>query len=181
MLDQQLINLYKQAKKSTFSKYNHKERPTTSHNALQWARYEIAAKETQTQFDDLESQGLVRIRHEPDYVDFENMCGDMFDPDVNTDIKPEILEREKEEYCDKLNRDGVWFVISEYFDGKEWQHADSIGAIEGTDSDICGYTCDLQQAAIDALISHNYTRHIAPHTVTTYPGGAKYYTASVWH
>jgi hypothetical protein len=89
---------------------------------------------------------------EPDDCgDFEDMCGDTFNPEANPDISPNILERQKKAYREKLKYEGVWFITSEFYDGDEWQHADSIGWIEGGTDDFCGYKCELQRAALEAL------------------------------
>jgi hypothetical protein len=94
----------------------------------------------------------VRIVVSEYYVDFDDMCGDMFCPRANPDIRPAELEREKEEYRERLGRDGVWHVESQYWDGDDWQPADSIGGIEGG-SDDC-YAVDLKRAAMDEYREH---------------------------
>jgi hypothetical protein len=89
-----------------------------------------------------EDAGLVRLRIEPDdQYDLEDLLGDCYNPEVNTDIPPERLEQERQWEVDRIDRDGVWGVIGEYRAdvcpacgrGGEWKHGDSCWGFVGDD------------------------------------------------
>lgn len=95
--------------------------------------------------------GDVRLRVVPDdCVDLDNLFGDTFNPKVNSDIPLARLERERQAEVDRVNRDGVWGVIGEYFDGEDWQHADSCFGFIGEDWKDSGYDVDIMNATMDA-------------------------------
>ena len=49
-----------------------------------------------------------------------------------------------------MNRQGVWGIVGEYFDGEVWQHADSCFGFVGDDWKNSGYDTDIMQATLDA-------------------------------
>lgn len=59
-------------------------------------------------------------------------------------------ERQRQEVIDRLNRDGLWTVVGEYFDGEDWQHADSCGGFIGDDWKHSGYDVDIMEATMEA-------------------------------
>lgn len=94
----------------------------------------------------------VRIVEHPDATaDLDNLLGDCFEPRHHPEIKPEILERERQAEIDRIERDGVWGYVAEYWDGDQWEHADSIWGFIGGDFDSSGYDTDLMESALDAL------------------------------
>lgn len=96
--------------------------------------------------------GSVRLRIvADDCCNFDDLEGDTFDPDVNSDVPRARLEREQKEFREKVNRDGVWGVIGEYFNGKEWVHVDSCFGFVGEDWKESGYDIDIMRATIDAM------------------------------
>lgn len=95
-------------------------------------------------------RGDVRLRIVgDDCVDLGNLFGDTFNPDVNTDIPASRLERERSAEIERVNRDGVWGVIGEFFDGEEWQHADSCFGFIGEDWKDSGYDTDIMRSALE--------------------------------
>ena len=55
----------------------------------------------------------------------EDLEGDCFNPKANPDIPASRLERNRKELMEKVNREGVWGIVGEYFYGEVWQQADS--------------------------------------------------------
>lgn len=95
--------------------------------------------------------GKVRIRLLPDEcADYDNLAGDMFNPAVNTDIEPEELERQEQEFKDRINRDGVWGVVGEFWNGEEWEEADSCWGFVGDDWKGSGYDKEIRETTIKA-------------------------------
>jgi hypothetical protein len=95
----------------------------------------------------------VRLRAVPhDASDFDDLCGDCFNPEVNRDIPRERIERERAEFLARCNREGVWGLVAEYFDevDREWKHADSCFGFLGDDLEGNGYDDDLKKSALDA-------------------------------
>lgn len=139
---------------------------TCARIALHLVRYEIEAARIKEQFeheggeywstDDPEyhkeaSRGDMRIVCSPEMcIDIEDMEGDMFNPDANPDIHPRILAKQREEWIDMLERDGVWNYSGEVFDGEDWQHIDGIGWIEGDSFESSGYAHDIRLACLGA-------------------------------
>lgn len=121
-------------------------------SALQNAAYNLWARELEKRFLYCD---FVRIEGFPDYdCDLDFLLGDTYCPKANPDIKPEILEREREAYIDRINRDGVWGYVSQWYDGEEWHDVGSIWGFVGDDFTGSGYDHDLMEAALDALDAH---------------------------
>lgn len=94
-------------------------------------------------------RGDVRLRIVADDVSScDDLFGDLFDPKVNSDIPRERLERERQAEIDRVNRDGVWGVVGEYFDGEDWQHADSCYGFIGEDWKDSGYDTDIMRSTL---------------------------------
>jgi hypothetical protein len=104
--------------------------------------------------DDWES-GDSRLRiveSAEDYMSWDDLVGDTFCPKANPDIKPEILEREEQEYSEKVRREGVWYYDAQIWNGDEWQSVDSIGGFVGDGFIGSNYDDDLMESAMDALV-----------------------------
>lgn len=145
-----LTAAYKEARKPRFSPYGDRRMfPTTAQSALQQARYRIQAEGIKAKFQAMEEHTVRITSHPDDDSYYEDLEGDMFNPDVNTDINPSILEREQNEFRARVERDGVWSYSSEYWNGEEWEHADSISGFVGDDFNDSGYDTDLMQAALE--------------------------------
>jgi hypothetical protein len=93
-------------------------------------------------FRALESDGLVRLRALPEIESYFDVYGE---PDS---------AQERQEIIDQIDRDGCWFVISEYFTEGQWHHADSVGmcvyARPLDPAENC-YVEDLMRSAVRAL------------------------------
>ncbi len=109
-----------------------------------------AAKVTAA-FDAAEYEGLVKVEAVPEFDVYDE--GEMFDPKVNPDISPKRLAREQKELHERIERDGVWILVS-YFrtdPEQEWIEVDSVGGFIGEDFEDSGYDVDLKSAAVEAL------------------------------
>jgi hypothetical protein len=104
--------------------------------------------------DDWETgQGRVRIIESPDYhCDMDDLKGDCFNPDVNTDINPNRLAREERGFEDRVNRDGVWGYRAEYWNGSKWIETDSIWGVIGGDFHESCDDDELMESALDSLL-----------------------------
>ena len=121
------------------------------------ARQAYYGAKTRVQFDNLKFQEVVRLQIIPDeFVDLDNLFGDCYNPDVNTDIKPEILEKQRQQEIDRINQDGVWGIVGEYFNGVEWVQTDSVWGFVGSDWQDSGYDSDIMAATVEAYHSHTF-------------------------
>lgn len=97
---------------------------------------------TLAEWRELESEGLVRLRAEPEQENYFDVYGESDD------------ERERQAIIDAIDRDGCWYVVAEYLEDGEWQHADSIGMCIYRDP-TCPfenpYVTDLMRGAMRAL------------------------------
>jgi hypothetical protein len=122
------------------------------------ARIAIANARTRLAWYDAEwdehsepEMGEVRLRVVPDEcADLADLEGDRFNPRVNPDIPVSRLEREQQEFHEKVEREGVYGIVGEYFDGETWQHADSCFGFVGDDWKQSGYDTDIMQSTLDA-------------------------------
>ena len=104
-----------------------------------------------TLWDTLKAEGKVRLRIEPDeHASLEDLEGDMFNPKVNGDIPEAQLKEDREAFIERVNRDGVWGMIGEYWNGEAWEHADSSWGFIGDDWSDNGYDDDIKAATIKA-------------------------------
>lgn len=122
------------------------------------ARCSLNAARTILRFRELESAGRVRMRAEPEAESYFSVYGE---PEgyVNAQGHEVSAETEREEMCAILDRDGVWCSISEWFDGEDWQLADSCGMHTGYKNPLdpfenC-YVVQEMQEAIDAVDAHD--------------------------
>jgi len=128
MLTQQIIDLYRKERKLGFMAMQALRNAKTR---AQWYLQEDTSEIP-------EEMGAVRLRIVPDD------CPDLsfLDQDCSEDCR-------KREY-DRANNDGVWGVIGEYWDGKEWQHADSCWGFIGNDWQNSGYDTDIMHSTLVA-------------------------------
>lgn len=105
-----------------------------------------------TRFERLKKLGLVRFQIKPDeYSTVEDLEGDMFNPRVNPDIAPEKLAEERNDFIDRINRDGIFGIIGEYKINSGWEVADSCWGFVGNDYEGSGYDDDIKTTTIDQL------------------------------
>lgn len=116
--------------------------------------YAVRKAQVNAHWDRKESAGLVRMTIEPDELcSYDDLAGDMFNPKANPDINPSLIAKQEKEFKDRIDRDGVWGIVTEYFDGEAWQQADSCWGFVGDDWKDSGYDIDAKEAALDALTS----------------------------
>lgn len=95
--------------------------------------------------------GKVRILCVPDeMVDYDNLVGDMFTPKYHPDIDLEQLQKEEKEFQERVDCEGVWGIIGEYWNGEEWEQADSCWGFVGGDVKTSGYLEDIRKTTIEA-------------------------------
>jgi hypothetical protein len=122
----------------------------TGHNA----KDALYIAKTVNRWQQFESDGLVRLRAEPEQESYISVYGK---PDAYVTHQGKRVSEEQayKELCELLERDGCWYCLSEYWDGEQWQHADSVGMNTGYNNPLdpkqnC-YVPDLMQAAMDAV------------------------------
>ncbi len=98
-------------------------------------------------------EGHVRLRITPDESPYDDDSFiDTWDDEI---ITVDGTEMNNEQYrawlWDRIERDGVWGVIGEYWDGAKWQHADSYWSFIGDDWKNSGYDIDIMDATMDKL------------------------------
>lgn len=72
-------------------------------------------------------------KHDTDY-DMENLKGDTYNPEVNSDIPSGQIEREEREFEDLVSREGVFGYVLEKWNpevGKGWEQIDSCWGFVG--------------------------------------------------
>ena len=100
--------------------------------------------------------GKIRITKIADEIStFEDLSGDIFNEEANPDIPPLILKKEKTSFKRRINNSGVWTMLSEYWNGREWENLigideNSISGFVGNDFFGSFYELQLMQAALDA-------------------------------
>jgi len=114
------------------------------------------AKNMKTQikntWETLEQQGVVRFAVEPDEISqLADLEGDLFNPTFNHSVTPEKLAEDRETFIEKVNQDGVWGIVGEYWNGERWQQADSVWGFVGDDWKGSGYDEDIKSLTIKAF------------------------------
>lgn len=89
--------------------------------------------------EDTAEPGFVRLVIRPDDSPFEPW-----------DAPARYLEEQRQ----RADRDGMWGVEAEFWDGSEWETVDSVWGFIGEDWRGSGYDIDLMSAALDALAEH---------------------------
>jgi hypothetical protein len=116
---------------------------------MEWELHEVAEYSSGEPIDP--QRGNVRLRIVPDDIcSLEDLEGDLFNPRANPGISDSRLQRDREVFIAKVNREGVWGVVGEYFDAEDWQHADSCFGFIGDDWKHSGYDTDIMRATLDA-------------------------------
>jgi hypothetical protein len=73
------------------------------------------------------------VEHESDF-NMEDLMGDCFNPKVNPEIDLKELERQKQEFIDLVNNEGVYGYVLERWDSavnKGWTEVDSCWGFVG--------------------------------------------------
>lgn len=136
----------------SITKLYHRFRPVTH-----TAKEALANAKTVARFHELESDGLVRLRCEPEHENYFDVYGEP-EAYVGANGRRVSAKQALKELEDLLERDGVWWMTSEWFDGEEWQHADSIGMLSGYKDPTCPfqncYVVDHMAEAIKQVENH---------------------------
>lgn len=74
--------------------------------------------------------------------------------DTWTDIRESEREKWRANLWDRIERDGVVGLIGQYWNGDEWEHADSCWSFIGDDWRDSGYDTDIMAETIRAYQSH---------------------------
>jgi hypothetical protein len=98
---------------------------------------------------DLENEGVVRIQYPYDSEPYDDSYIDSWH-----DLSPAKRERAKRELHATIERQGVYGIVGEFFDGKNWITADSVWGTLGDDLTDNGYDVDVKASTIDAYLSH---------------------------
>lgn len=116
---------------------------------MEWGSHEVAEYSSGEPIDP--NRGHVRLRVLLDETcHVEDLEGDTFNPKANPNIPASRLERERKEFVEKVNANGVWGIVGEYFDGETWRHADSCFGFVGDDWKNSGYDTEIMRATLDA-------------------------------
>lgn len=108
----------------------------------------LNAAKSNIRFDELEYEGLVSFEVLPDEsADWDNLVGDCYDPKVNSDIDPVILESQEQAEMDRANWGGIWGIVTKV--GSE--PIDSVWGFIADDWKDSGCDSDAKQSAIDFL------------------------------
>src|ERR1700676_388487 len=84
---------------------------------MEWDTHEVAEYSSGEPIDP--KRGNVRLRLVPDETcSLEDLEGDRFNPKANINIPTSRLEHDRKEFIEKVNREGVWVIVGEYFDGE---------------------------------------------------------------
>lgn len=122
--------------------------------AKRYLEYMEERRKTLAKWDELETQGKVRLKIEPDYdADLDDLLGDSYDPTVNPDIPAKRLAQEREWEIDRINREGVWGIVGQYKCKccGSWTTADSVWGVVGDDWKESGYDLEIMQNTMDQL------------------------------
>jgi hypothetical protein len=147
MLNAQVIKVYKELRKPYFYTGSCVVTQLKANNALKTAIYQEKVNRLWDEYED----DRVRLLIQPDNdADLEFLEGDCFNPEVNK-INPETLKRQEKEFIDKINRDGVWGIVSEVkcLCCGEWTQADSCWGFVGDDWKESGCDLDVKAAALE--------------------------------
>jgi hypothetical protein len=99
-------------------------------------------------FRDAEADGLVEFEVVPDeYLGIEDLEGDVFKAELHPEIPRSQIERERKEFHDRIEHDGVWGIVSKV-NGKT---IDSVWGFVGDDWKDSGYDTDVKAAALDII------------------------------
>jgi hypothetical protein len=107
-------------------------------------------------FRELESDGLVRLRCGPEEGYFDAYGKpEAYVGEFGRRVSAKQATKELEDLLERL---GVWWTCSEWFDGENWQHADSCGMHTGYQNAACPfqncYVVDEMEAAIELAENH---------------------------
>jgi len=101
-----------------------------------------------------EAEPDVRFRVECDETArIGDLAGDMFNPKYDG-LTHSRREREYKAFVSRVQDEGATGIVGEYFDGADWQVADSVWGFIGDDWRDSGYDTDVMSATLQALAEH---------------------------
>ena len=149
MITKELIEMYRKCRK-------HKPFMLVGRDA----ECSLSAARTILRFLELESDGLVRMRAEPEEESYFDVYGDGELHHAERNGHPIPYEQAKKELIEMLDLHGVWWTVAEWRPDEncEWFQADSCGMHAGYEDALdpfenC-YVVQEMQSAIDALEKH---------------------------
>jgi len=101
-------------------------------------------------------QGKIMLeKSEDEFYRYEDLAGDIFNPEINTSIEPKVLQRQERNFKERIRRQKVWGAITHYWTGRSWESFvgiddNSIFGFVGNDLIGSGYEIQLLEAALDA-------------------------------
>ena len=109
----------------------------------------LRCAKTLVRFRQLEADGLVRMRMEEEQENYFDVYGREDNP------------KHQKQMEDIIERLGCWRTVAEWFDGEEWQEADSCGMHTGYQNPLSPfencYIIQEMRSALDALDEHQAT------------------------
>lgn len=130
--------------------------------AIGWpARQALSNAKTHEAWDELDGEivnefvsdepGTVRLKIVAEQEIYDDSFIDTWDDSLTTVGYTQMTKEQYRSWLhDKIERDGVWGMIGEFWNGQEWEHADSCFGFIGEEWRNSGYDSDIMQAAIDA-------------------------------
>lgn len=101
----------------------------------------------------LQDVGVVELRREPDdWVSYDDLAGDCYNPAANPDVNPNVLKKQEEAFRRRIDEEGVYVYTSAYLlpDGTP-ECTDVIGGFVGDDFFGSGYEPQVMLAALDEV------------------------------
>lgn len=122
----------------------------TAVQAWKTAKY---TAETLSKWEEAEDNNLVKFEVVPDEMGYslDDLAGDCFNPKANPDINPQTLKKQEKEFIERVNREGVNGIVGKYWNGEEWEVADSVWGFVGDDWENSGYDIDVKASTLDEL------------------------------
>ena len=77
------------------------------------------------------------------------------DDDPSSALDGDFSERDRKELAERANRDGVWGVCGQFWNGRDWEEVDSCWGFIGDDWKGSGYDVDIMGTVLDALEAHD--------------------------
>jgi len=93
---------------------------------------------------------------EDETYSFEDLCGDMYNPEANPDVDVTVLARQKRAYRARVNRDGVYGSLAQVRNTPTglWVTVESIWGFVGEDFIGSGYESDFIENASEWLFTN---------------------------
>jgi len=93
------------------------------------------------------------------YVKDGNHSPDPDDAPIRLRIEPDMdaqWDADDKEFARRADREGVWGIIGEYWNGEQWVHADSCWGFLGDDLQDNGYDTDIMASTVEQWLAVTY-------------------------